>query len=145
MTANQQLESFQAIFGELLHNLSNRRLPSYVFIDSNIDLLNLHAEHSKNYLNTILSNGFLQLTMKGTQIKNQSKSLIDQILTSSKCDVFHTGTVVSDISDHFFTFIRPPPLYSKIQRKNHLLSQLLPIELGKLQKCTKWYGLVACN
>jgi hypothetical protein len=66
MTANQQLESFYAIFGELLHNLGNRRLPSYVFIDSNIDLLNLQAEQPKNYLNTILSNCFLQLTMKGT-------------------------------------------------------------------------------
>jgi hypothetical protein len=109
MTANQQLESFHAIFGELLHNLSNRRLPSYVFIDSNIDLLNLQAKQSKNYLNTILSHGFLQLTMKGTRIQNQSRSLIDQILTSSKCDVLQTGTVISDISDRFFTFIRLPP------------------------------------
>jgi exonuclease III len=120
MTTNQQLEVFQAMFGELLHNLNNRRLPSYVFIDSNIDLLNLHSEQSKNYLN------ILQLTMKCTRFQNQSRTLIDQILTSSKCNSFQTGTVISDISDHFFTFIRPPPCNGKIQRKNHLLSQLLP-------------------
>ncbi len=113
MTTNQQLEVFQAMFGELLHNLNNRRLPSYVFIDSNIDLLNLHSEQSKNYHNTILSNGFLQLTMKCTRFQNQSRTLIDQILTSSKCNSFQTGTVISDISDHFFTFIRPP-----LQRQN---------------------------
>jgi exonuclease III len=43
VSQNQQMDSFLAKFDELLHNLSNLRQTSYVFIDSNIDLLNLHA------------------------------------------------------------------------------------------------------
>ncbi len=48
ITQNQQMESFLVKFDELLHNLSNLRLTSYVFIDSNIDLLNLHCNDSVN-------------------------------------------------------------------------------------------------
>jgi exonuclease III len=40
-TPAQQFERFQQSFDELLHNLSRSRLPFYVFIDSNIDLLNI--------------------------------------------------------------------------------------------------------
>jgi signal recognition particle subunit SEC65 len=148
MTSIQQLEVFQAMFGELLHNLNNRRLPSYVFIDSNIDLLNLHSEQSKNYLNTILSNGFLQLTMKCTRIQNQSRTLIDQILTSSKCNSFQTGTVISDISDHFFTFIRTPPATAKSREKITYFRNFSPQNLENFKAAlngTDWSPVTNIN
>jgi hypothetical protein len=107
VSQNQQMDSFLAKFDELLHNLSNLRQTSYVFIDSNIDLLNLHANDSLNYLNSVIQNGFLQCTMKATRFQNNSKTLIDQILTSGYGPNIHTGTVISDISDHFFTLICP--------------------------------------
>ncbi len=40
-------------------------------------------------------------------MQNQSKTLIDHILTSCKDSRIHCGTIISDISDHFFTFVRP--------------------------------------
>jgi hypothetical protein len=45
--------------------------------------------------------------MKATRFQNNSKTLIDQILTSGYGPNIQTGTVISDISDHFFTFICP--------------------------------------
>jgi hypothetical protein len=55
-------------FDELLHNLNNMRQTPYIFIDSNIDLLNLQANDSLNYLNSVILN-FLQCTMKATRSK----------------------------------------------------------------------------
>jgi exonuclease III len=103
----QQMEKFMAKFDELLHNLNNMRQTSYIFIDSNIDLLNLHANDSLNYLNSVILNGFLQCTMKATRFQNNSKTLISHILTSGYGPNILTGTVISDISDHFFTLICP--------------------------------------
>ncbi len=73
------MEPFQTIFGELLSNLNNSRLTSYVFIDANIDLLNMYSEDSSNYLNTVLSNGIIQQIMKATRFQNQSKTLLDHM------------------------------------------------------------------
>ena len=101
------MERFSALFDELLHNLSQKNLDSYVFMDSNIDLLNLDIPSSANFLNSILSKGFLQCTVKATRIHNNSKTLIDNILTN-RAGAITTGTVISDISDHFFTFIQEP-------------------------------------
>jgi len=111
------MERFQTIFGELLSNLNNSRLTSYMFIDANIDLLNMYSEDSSNYLNTVLSNGFIQQIMKATRFQNQSKTLLDHILTSCHSDRIYSGSVLSDISDHFFTFTRPVLPTSKKQTK----------------------------
>jgi hypothetical protein len=107
ITQNQQMERFMVKFDELLHNLNNMRQSAYIFIDSNIDLLNLHANDSLNFLNSVILNGFLQCTMKATRFQNNSRTLIDQILTSGYGPNILTGTVISDISDHFFTLICP--------------------------------------
>ncbi len=42
------MERFMVKFDELLHNLNNVRQTAYIFIDSNIDLLNLQANDSLN-------------------------------------------------------------------------------------------------
>jgi exonuclease III len=107
LTPAQQFERFQVAFDELLYNLNRSRLQSYIFFDSNIDLLNIQSEDSATYLNSFLSHGFLQIVMKATCMQNQSRTLIDHILTSCKDTRFHSGTIISDISDHFFTFVRP--------------------------------------
>jgi len=82
VTSTQQMERFSAGFDELLHNLSRKNLDSYVFMDSNINLLDLGTQSSANFLNSILSKGFLQCTVKATRIQNDSKTLIDNILTN---------------------------------------------------------------
>jgi hypothetical protein len=105
---SQQMERFVSKFSNLLTEIQNLKLESYIFIDSNIDLLKLNEHVSANYLNLILEKGFLQATAKATRIQNASKSLIDQILFNKNCDSLVSGTLISDVSDHFFTFIAPP-------------------------------------
>jgi hypothetical protein len=59
-------------------------------------------------LNLILEKGYLQGVGKATRMQNNSKSLIDHILFNKNCNQFCSGTLISDVSDHFFTFIVPP-------------------------------------
>ena len=77
-------------------------------MDSNIDLLKLSQQTPTNFLNLILEKGFLPSIAKATRCQNDSKTLIDQILFNKNCTNLNSGTIVSDTSDHFITFIAPP-------------------------------------
>ena len=57
-------------------------------------------------MNTCISNGFLQLVCRATRIQNDHFSLIDHILTNTHERALVTGTIVSDISDHFINFVQ---------------------------------------
>jgi hypothetical protein len=133
VTVNQQMERFLNLFEDLLHNLSHSRLESYVFIDSNIDLLNLHKDDSSNYINAILSHGFLQCTMKSTRMQQNSKTLIDQILSFSKNTNIYSGTIISDLSDHFFTFIRPNFSKQKCKEKTATIRSFSQFNLNNFK------------
>ncbi len=56
---------------------------SYVFLDGNLNVLNLQSTDSANYLNCILAKGYLQTIGKATRIQNDSKTLIDYVLSNS--------------------------------------------------------------
>jgi hypothetical protein len=108
ITQNQQNERFFTLFDELLHKISQKNLNSYIFLDSNFDLLSLHDAGPANYLNSVLSAGFLQCINKATRMQNGAHTLLDQILTSCRQSHFKTGTIIHDLSDHFPTFILTP-------------------------------------
>jgi len=113
VTTSQQLDRFMDKFSQLLSDLNATQKMSYVFLDSNINILNLHLPDTANYLNCIFSKGYLQIIQKATRIQNDAKSLIDHILFNSGDLEICSGTLISDLSDHFFTFVLPhiaPPL-----------------------------------
>ena len=56
-------------------------------------------------METIFTNGFNQKVGKATRIQGNSYSLIDHILTKTEVNVELSGTILSDISDHFINFI----------------------------------------
>ncbi len=59
VTPSQQLDRFMEKFSLLLSDLNSNNKTSYVFLDANINLLNLHLPEVSNYMNTILENSFL--------------------------------------------------------------------------------------
>jgi hypothetical protein len=77
----------------------------------------MYSEDASQFINNVLSNGFIQQVMKATRFQNHSKTLLDQILTSSNSNIIFSGTIVSDVSDHFFTLTRPvlPPVIKKLK------------------------------
>jgi len=104
VTPAQQMERFMLKYDELLANLARKKQDCYIFMDSNINLLELNEPIPANFLNTTLSSGFLQCICKATRFQNNSRTLIDHILTSCQQNTFVTGTILSDVSDHFFYF-----------------------------------------
>jgi sarcosine oxidase/L-pipecolate oxidase len=108
MTNAAQTNSFTAQLDTHLSMLNARKLNTYLFLDSNLDLLLSNTDANiSNYQDTILSNGYLQTVTRATRIHNNHFSLIDHILTNSPSTNTHTGILVSDISDHFFTYTLP--------------------------------------
>jgi hypothetical protein len=106
-TPTQQLDRFMEKFALLLNELQALNKVSFVFLDANINLLNLQTPDSITYFNCILEKGYLQIISKATRMQNESKSLIDHVLTNSRGLDICSGTLISDVSDHFFTFVLP--------------------------------------
>jgi exonuclease III len=121
VTVTQQHNRFTAIFENLLHNLNRKKMESYIMMDSNIDLLRLDSVVPANFFNSCLAAGYLQCINKATRFQNESKTLIDHILISSKHNTIQTGTIISDVSDHFFTFVRLPLKVSKLAEKTKMV------------------------
>ena len=90
VTSTDQLLQFNNLFNDLLAQLSVKNIVSYLFTDSNINLLNNVTTNFSNYLNTIFSNGFLQLNRKATRMQEASSSLIDHIVSNDKKQIFVT-------------------------------------------------------
>jgi hypothetical protein len=134
-------------FSLLLSDLNSSNKPSYVFLDANINLLNLHLPDVSNYMNTILENGYLQIILKATRIHNDSSTLIDHILSNARAPHFCSGTFLSDISDHFFTFVLPNTNHPSKQNHQTIISrdfseqrlQEFKMELGR----TNWNSVYA--
>jgi hypothetical protein len=95
------------MFGDLLAQIQNSNKESYIFIDANLNLLDLNCAENQNYLNLLFASGFLQGIVKATRIQNLSKSLINHILFNKIANNVASGVLISDVSDHFFTFICP--------------------------------------
>lgn len=108
LTHGEQMDNFLTIYEEFLINLSNCNQDSYIFTDSNINLLALENDkHAKDYFTSTLDKGFLITNLKATRIQGDSHSLIDHIITNSKCNSINTGSVIDDLSDHFVVFVQP--------------------------------------
>lgn len=115
LSSSQQLSLFNDNLDALLHNLSQSYNSSYIMLDSNINSLS-PSPHLSTYNETISSNGFSQTILKATRIQNNSFSLIDHILTNNSSPNLTSGVMLSDISDHFLTFLLSPiPHFPKMQ------------------------------
>ena len=72
--------------------------------DMNIDLLKC-GDHSKTseYLDTVISHGYLSIITKPPNICSSSATLIDHIYTNDISSTHHSGIIITDVADHFGT------------------------------------------
>ncbi len=120
MSSNDQLNEFVDVVDNLSSHLSNLNTPTYIFSDSNLNLLNFSStEHSENYLHSLHSNGFLLTNFKASRMYKDSFSLIDHIFSNNINPNIETGSVIDDISDHFVNFIQIPYTKNKKTNINH--------------------------
>ena len=72
----------------------------------NTDLLKC-GDHSKTneYLDIVISHGYLPVITKPTKICSPSATLIDKIYTNDISSTYHSGIIITDVADHFGTFL----------------------------------------
>ena len=122
---------------------------SYIFLDSNINMFKLNDSEGVNrYFNAILTSGFKQVIKKATRMQGITYSLIDHVLVNSGLDNFASGTLISDISDHFFTFISPDTVNRvtspKTVTKRNFSDNNINNFKNLLRGCN-WNGVLASN
>ena len=99
------MESFLSTLDAHLSMLSETDKQVYVFLDANINLLNLENNPvCMQYLDNIITNGFLQIISKATRIQNDKASLIDHVITNTNMPRYDAGTLINDISDHLMNY-----------------------------------------
>jgi hypothetical protein len=59
VTQAQQMELFFESFGDLAVKLQETKKESFIFMDANINLLNLECPDSQNYMNLLFATGYL--------------------------------------------------------------------------------------
>jgi hypothetical protein len=126
-----------------LSRISNLDKKSYVFTDSNINLLKLNdGQIGTEYLDTLITNGYVQLISKATRVQNGNISLIDHVMTNTNQKKYNAGTIIDDLSDHFINFIQithdKPPKNSLKNETKRLINEANTINLKNALMDTDW-------
>ena len=151
-TPSNSAEHLTGFIGEFEHLLSenaNSNQDSYLFMDSNINLMKLNeSKMAADFLESAMQNGFIQTVKKVTRICNEKTSLIDEIFTNAKNPQILSGVIISDISDHFITFIKPAinlksNLTATISKRNMSGQQVLNFK--DAIRNLRWQNVTSCN
>lgn len=90
--------------------------------DFNLCLLKSEtSDYSHNFLLSLQSNYLIPTIDKPTRVRNNSASLIDNILTNNPNNVEMSGNIISDISDHFSQFC----IFSSIGEKSKIKTKTI--------------------
>jgi exonuclease III len=100
------IRQFCTFLEPILSDLTAGNKDVIILGDMNIDLLK-YDEHvdTAEYLDLLFNNGFIPKVTVPTRITNTSSTLIDHTflkLSNSNC---HSGTITTDITDHFINYI----------------------------------------
>ena len=146
---SESLNEFITHLDQLLFELTSSYQNSYICLDSNINSLiqNPSPLHAK-YFSTIFENGFIQVINKATRITHNSSSLIDHILTNSSLSEFTSGTIITDVSDHFLTFLQLPSCQPRNQSKTVKSRNFSKANLDRFRECLgnlSWRNVLNSN
>jgi len=150
MTGSEHFDSFLETLDCHLAKLSDLNKSAYVFTDSNINLLELvNSSNCNEYMDTLITNGFIQIINKATRVQNNHISLIDHIISNTNLVKYNAGTIIDDLSDHFINFVQ---LSNIKQAKNKLstekkrhINELNTINLKTALMHTDWTPVYVQN
>lgn len=132
-----------------LSNLCHDNINSYVFLDSNINLLTINNNNTAAlYMETIYSNGFVQKVGKATRIQNNSFSLIDHILCKTNRTNISTCTILTDFSDHFVNVLSIPTCETKTGCKFQYTRNFTKKKINEFKQLLKsicWQPVLTLN
>ena len=73
--------------------------------DTNLNLFRENCTRINDYLNILDSFGLVPQILRATRVTSKSFSLIDHIITNNEGNISGRGIWMSDVSDHFSTFV----------------------------------------
>ena len=100
---NTSFPEFLASLDECLHQLSARGGHCIILGDMNIDTSGDNT-HAAPYQTLLSSYNFAQIITQPTRITDHSNTIIDHLLTNITDYYIESGTIQSDITDHFPIF-----------------------------------------
>ena len=106
LSTSEKNTEFMKIYSNVLDKIESYNTPTYLFMDSNIDILKSPSDSfSSDFLNLNLANGFINIINYPTRLSASNASLIDQIFSNHvSTNTVETGIFPICISDHFPIF-----------------------------------------
>jgi len=119
LTLNEQFDVFLENLNNILEHMSNQLVDVVLAGDFNIDVLKYsNCNFATSYIDTLFSNGYLQLFTKPTRVSGNHASCIDHFVSNICLPVYETCAVLSRISDHFPIFLFLNKSKSRAPAKN---------------------------
>lgn len=112
---NQNISSFTSLLESTLYKIKQFNLSCIIGGDINIDMIKTDTMPDiSHYVNTILLNDYVPTILLPTRMSSRSSTLIDHIYYKAvrndlpACTSLSSGNILTDISDHFCSFIIIP-------------------------------------
>lgn len=118
---DQSIRDFNESLSNCLDRIIKENKYCYILGDFNINLLKHNTDTvTREFLNILHSSYFFPLILKSTRVKNNSVTLIDNILTNTLSEEMESGVFLVELSDHFPIFHFTNLNFNKIKQDNRL-------------------------
>ena len=134
-----------------------RALSSYkgsviIGTDQNFDFMNIETHtNTNNLLSCFITCGFIPVITKPTRITHTSSTLIDNIYIRANCEVFLSGILKVDLSDHLPVFLflgkgTEKPIWKyKTNTKFRPLNDDIARDINEYLACVDWNCIEALD
>ena len=134
-----------------------RALSSYkgsviIGTDQNFDFMNIETHtNTNNLLSCFITCGFIPVITKPTRITHTSSTLIDNIYIRANCEVFLSGILKVDLSDHLPVFLflgkgtKKPIWKYKTNTKFRPLNDDIARDINEYLTCVDWNCIEALD
>ena len=112
------IDIFTSTIYDIMDIVNKEKKSCVIMGDINIDLLKYNLHNKTNeYVDNVISRGFLPLITKPTRVFPSSATLIDHIYSNNISAQLSSGIIITDVADHFGTFLI-------VKKKNNQLIRL---------------------
>jgi site-specific DNA-adenine methylase len=147
--SNNSEKDFIACLTAILEKVEMESKHIIIVGDMNLDLLKADShKHTGDYLASLISNGFVPAITLPTRITQNSCTLIDHIFIKSKLHTFLSGTITTDITDHYINFILCPLKPVTTKNKYITYRQFNEENLRNLENALtnhNWSSVIQCT
>ena len=121
---------------QILNTINKTKHKCFIMGDFNIDLLNLTAQQTELFTNTMFSFNYYPLINKSMRLGETSSTAIDHIWTNITNTEVKSGIIVHNIADHF-PVVQCSALGDSIFQKQHASRYFTPNSLEKFHSTLK--------